>query len=129
MTDGVTRGMVPPVLAGTASTVKLRGARAFVTVLEAWQDAADPRLLDGLSSEFGADDDVTLLLYAPGADPESLLSALEPLLAARALDGPSSPDLLALTDPIGPGAIAPLVHRAPDPAHRENRAGPPTDGG
>ncbi len=110
MTDGVTRGAVPPCLAGSASTVALDEAHAFVTLLEVAETLQDPKLLDGLAEHFGAQDDITLLLYAPGADPEGLVAALEPLLAASGLDGPSSPDILALTDSIGPGAIAPHVH-------------------
>ena len=108
--EGIARELVPAALAGPARPVRLDGERGFVALIDARELLADPSLLDGVSSTFGAGDEVTFLVWAPGSDPGLLVGELSPLLAAHGLDGPESPDLLAVVDAAGPDAIAPLAH-------------------
>jgi len=61
---------------------ELDGARTFVALAFADELAADPALLATWTGAFGPDDDVTLVIYAPGADEASVADALAPALAA-----------------------------------------------
>jgi glycosyltransferase involved in cell wall biosynthesis len=61
--------------------------------------AARPELLRAYGERFGAGDDVTLVIYSPGADAASLESRLLAVAAAAGLDGDGTADLLAL--PLG----------------------------
>jgi hypothetical protein len=61
--------------------------------------AERPELLRAYSERFGAGDDVTLVIYSPGADAASLESRLMAAAAAAGLDGEDTADLLAL--PLG----------------------------
>jgi hypothetical protein len=108
--EGVSRGLVPAVLAGLANPIRLDDPRAFVVLLDAREIVDDPSLFAGVRDAFWAADDVTFLLHAPGWDLEMLESDLAPVLSASGLAGPGAPDLLALIDPAGPGALAPWVH-------------------
>jgi hypothetical protein len=119
--EGISAGLVPSVLAGPAAHFSLNGARGLVTLLEIDEILADPSLLEGLSDVFTRDDDVTLLLRAPGHDPQTLVPTLTSLLSRFGLDGPTAPDLLAVLDPVPPQLLAPhvnaiLTRRQPDPA-------------
>jgi hypothetical protein len=111
-TEGVGRELVPPALAGPATAIRLDGARPYVALIDAREALSDPSLLTGLAATFSAADPITLLLWAPGANPERLLGSMAPLLAEHGLDGDDSPDLLAVVDAAGPGAIEPLAHAA-----------------
>ena len=52
--------------------------RSFVALAYADELLASPELLDAYGQAFGADDDVTLAIYAPGADGEEIAAALAP---------------------------------------------------
>jgi len=119
--DGVSGGLVPTALAGAATRFSVDGTRKFVAVLEVDEVLTDPTLLDGVGEVFTNLDEVTLLLRAPGHDPETLVRNLQPVLLASGLNGPSAPDLLAVVDPVPPQLLAGRVHavfthRAPNPA-------------
>lgn len=53
-----------------------------------------PALLGAFAEQFGDDDDVTLVVHAPGWSAEDLMARLGPLLARRGLDGVDSADLV-----------------------------------
>ena len=80
-----------------------------MAVVSAAELLADPSLLSGLADTFGAADDVTLVIHAPGRAPEAFAAALEPVLRRLGLDGPGAPDMLGLLQPAGPAALAPLA--------------------
>ena len=61
--------------------------------------AERPELLRAYGERFDAGDDVTLVIYSPGADAASLESRLLAAAAAAGLDGDGTADLLAL--PLG----------------------------
>jgi hypothetical protein len=80
-------------------------ARAPFTVLAFADEAiADPSLLRAWAGSFGAGDDATLAVYAPGWDSKALLAALSPPYAAAGLERDGSPDVVAL--PVAPSADA-----------------------
>ena len=119
--DGVAFELVTPGLAEPASPVELQGAHGFTVLSDASELLADPSLLAGLADSFCASDDMTLVIRAGGRDPQRLERDLEPLLGTLGLDGPNSPDMLGLVDPVAPRALAPLVdavltRRPADPA-------------
>jgi hypothetical protein len=119
--DGVAFELAIPELAQPARPVELHGAHGFTVLTDASELLADPSLLAGLADSFCASDDMTLVIRAGGRDPERLERDLEPLLGTFGLDGPDSPDMLGLVDPVAPRALAPLVdavltRRPADPA-------------
>jgi SAM-dependent methyltransferase len=72
--------------------------RSFVVLSYADELLASPELLDAYGRTFGAADDVTLAIYAPGPDGEQIAAALAPhadidadlmLLAVRVEDAPA----------------------------------------
>jgi hypothetical protein len=119
--DGVAFELVTPGLAEAARPVELQGAHGFTVLTDASELVADPSLLAGLADSFCASDDMTLVIRAGGRDAQRLERDLEPLLGTVGLDGPDSPDMLGLVDPVAPRALAPLVdailtRRPADPA-------------
>ena len=86
--------------------VGLSGTRRFVTLCFAADVVTEPALLAAYAGHFGGTDDATLVIYAPNADPGTTGTMLGGLVAALGLDGPDSPDMLAL----------PYPGRAPDEA-------------
>ena len=72
---------------------ELDGARAFVGL--AWADelALDPALIAAWADAFGADDDATLVIYAPGGDEGAVVDALAPALAAAGIGDDDERDL------------------------------------
>ena len=127
--QGVALGLVPPALAGQATPLALNGPKRFVAVVEHDELVGDPSLLADVAREFSADDDLTLLLRAPGHDPAALVGELEPLLSAAGLDAPGSVDILALLDPVPPALLAPrvtaiLTRRPPHPHFAQHPVAP-----
>lgn len=119
--QGVAIGLVPAPLAGPATSLVLNAPRALLAVVEIDELLDDPALLTDIARELTIDDDLTLLLRAPGHDQAALLPELEPRLRVAGLDGPGSVDLLALFDPVPPALLAPrlgavLTRRPPHPA-------------
>ena len=70
-------------------------ARRFVTLAVADELLADAALLRAYASVFDARDDATLLIYAPQADDATGGQLAEPT-SRTGLDGPDSPDMLAI---------------------------------
>lgn len=83
-------------------------ARRFAVAALADELAEDPALLRAYGGTFGAADEVTLVIYTSGS--EDPAAQLGPVVAAAGLDGPDSPDLLAV--PGGPDAAAAIAQRA-----------------
>ena len=67
-------------------------SRGFTVAALAEELLRDPDLLRAYGAVFGADDDVTLVIYGPASSLERLGS----VVAAAGLDGPGSPDLLGV---------------------------------
>jgi glycosyltransferase involved in cell wall biosynthesis len=80
----------------------LGGARRFAALAFAEELAAEPELLRGYGERFGAADDATLVIYAPGWSEEELGARLAPALELAGLDGEDGADLLAVAvdDPV-----------------------------
>ncbi|HZQ82086.1 MAG TPA: hypothetical protein VFB25_08930 [Gaiellaceae bacterium] len=96
-----------------AAPVSLHGVRGRAVLAFADELAADPRLLHDYAEAVGPDDDTTLVIYAPGADPEALEPLLLRALAAAGVAESACPDLLALATPSHPAAergLAGAVH-------------------
>ncbi len=83
---------------------RLPGSRRFATLCFATDVLAQPSLLSAYANLFTAADDATLVIYAPNVDPTAAAALLEALVTHLGLDGPDSPDMLAL----------PYPSRAPD---------------
>ena len=79
--------------------------RGFVTLTAAEELLADAGLLRAYASVFDGHDDATLLIYAPQADP-SIGTRLAQLVSSARLDGPDSPDMVAVFGPTDPRAHA-----------------------
>lgn len=89
----------PPALRprGDRAAVGLQAARRFVTLCFAADLFADPRVLRGYARHFSGDDDATLVIYAPHIEPPAAGEVLMDLVGRLELDGPGSPDMIALT--------------------------------
>jgi SAM-dependent methyltransferase len=77
----------------------LPGSRRFATLCFAADILADPSLLTAYARHFTGADDATLLIYAPRTTPELAAVALSRLVERLGLDGPDSPDMIALPYP------------------------------
>jgi hypothetical protein len=75
--------------------------RALSVIAFADEVAATPGLLSAYADHFGDDDPLTLVLYAPDAEPEEAASSAEAALAAAGLEG-DVPDMMLL--PVAGGA-------------------------
>ncbi|MBX5469438.1 MAG: FkbM family methyltransferase [Thermoleophilaceae bacterium] len=75
------------------------GVRSFTTVVLADEAVSAPDLIGAYASAFGPNDDATLVIYAPDADPEAVGERLMPVLSSLGLDGPGAPDMMALAVP------------------------------
>jgi hypothetical protein len=79
--------------------------RGFVTLTAAEELLADAGLLRAYASVFDGQDDATLLIYAPQAD-LAIGTRLAQLVSSAGLDGPDSPDMVAVFGPRDPCAHA-----------------------
>jgi hypothetical protein len=75
----------------------LTSARGFVTLAFADELKAEPELLAAYGRQFGAADDATLLIYAPGRSEDDAVEELMPALDAASIDPDAGPDLLVHT--------------------------------
>lgn len=75
----------------------------FVTVACAAEVVADPTLLTVYAQGFDANDNATLVLYAPDDGDGSLLERLVETIAALGMDGADAPMMIALTVPRAEG--------------------------
>ena len=78
---------------------ELQGARTFKTLCFAADILAEPALLSTYAEHFSGSDDATLLIYAPRANPDLAAVVLSQLVDQLRLDGPDSPDMIALPYP------------------------------
>jgi hypothetical protein len=78
---------------------ELTGARSFTTLCFAADVLAEPSLLATYAEHFSGSDDATLLIYAPRTTPELAGAALAHIVDELRLDGPDSPDMIALPYP------------------------------
>jgi hypothetical protein len=104
----VTHAELVELLHGVPATTEPLDARRFVTLAAADELLADAALLHAYASVFDARDDATLLIYAPQAD-GSTGGRLAELMACAGLDGPESPDMLAVLGPHSPAAQASVL--------------------
>ena len=80
--------------------------RASAVLAHADELLEDDRLLAGWLAAFGADDDATLVIYAPGADPGALEQELLAACAAAAADDVNADLLLLTSSPRQEGSLA-----------------------
>jgi hypothetical protein len=104
--EGISLGLVPAEIAGAATPLGLEAAVGLVVLLDVDELLDDPALIGGVADEFPTAAELTFVLRAPGWEAQALLSVLGPLLAGHGLDGPGSPDVLAVLEPAAPAAIA-----------------------
>jgi glycosyltransferase involved in cell wall biosynthesis len=108
---GTEEGVIPSFVAPAAID-----SRRFAVAALADEILSDPELLRAYGGVFGADDDVSLVIYGSGG-----VEGLGPVVAAAGLDGPGSPDLLGVEGGIVQAAAvaacsgALLTRRAPQP--------------
>jgi hypothetical protein len=91
-------------LADRRAERRIDGARRFATLAHADELLADPDLLRAYGEAFSADDDATLVIYAPNADPADIEGRLVELVGSVGMGEEGAADLLAL----------PFPARAPD---------------
>ncbi|MGZ4270933.1 MAG: glycosyltransferase [Solirubrobacteraceae bacterium] len=84
---GTEEGVIPSFVAPAAID-----SRRFAVAALADEILSDPELLRAYGGVFGADDDVSLVIYGSSG----LLEGLGPIVTAAGLDGPGSPDLLGV---------------------------------
>jgi hypothetical protein len=78
---------------------EIPGARTFKTLCFAADILAEPSLLSTYAEHFSGSDDATLLIYAPRTNPDLAAVVLSQLVDQLRLDGPDSPDMVALPYP------------------------------
>jgi hypothetical protein len=100
-TDAVRRhlGVPLPDRAEARRACAIHDSRTVGVLAFGHELAERPELLRAYGERFGAGDDVTLVIYSPGADAGELESRLLAAAAAAGLDGDGTADLLAL--PLG----------------------------
>jgi glycosyltransferase involved in cell wall biosynthesis len=84
---GTEEGVIPSFVAPAAID-----SRRFAVAALAEEILSDPELLRAYGGVFGADDDVSLVIYGQS----HLLASLGAVVAAAGVDGPGSPDMLAV---------------------------------
>lgn len=77
------------------------GTRAVLVAADAGELVASPELAAAFAAVFGSDDDVTLVVLAPGWDADRVERELEPALVACGCAVDDGPDVLVLTPPPG----------------------------
>lgn len=88
----------------------LPDARRVTVVALAREVVASPGLLHAYTAAVSADDDMTLVLYAPDADPAWVDAELMPVLQSAGVESDNSPDILVL--PPGRGDWAAMLAAA-----------------
>jgi hypothetical protein len=104
------RGELHELIQGRLPAGETLDVRGFVTLTAAEELLADESLLRAYASVFDGQDDATLLIYAPQAEP-AIGARLAELVSSAGLDGPGSPDMVAVFGPGDPCAH-PTVPRA-----------------
>lgn len=80
-----------------AASGRLPGSRGFATLAFAGELVARPDLLRGYADVLGADDDATLVVWAPGWSPDEAMTRLGPVVEALGLGDDDGPDILVET--------------------------------
>jgi hypothetical protein len=97
------RGALEMALSGGAAVSRgpvanrLPGTRGFATLAFAGELIGDPGLLRAYGGVLGADDDATLVVWAPGWSPDEAMTRLGPLVEQMCQDGDDGPDILVET--------------------------------
>ena len=76
---------------------RLAGTRGFATLAFAGELVANPDLLRGYSSVLGADDDATLVVWAPNWTADEAMTRLGPVVEQLGLGDDDGPDILVET--------------------------------
>jgi glycosyltransferase involved in cell wall biosynthesis len=115
-------GLTAPQTAAEGSEPEL-AVRAFAVVAFADELVGDPRLLQAFGRAFGADDDATLVIYAPGADEAESGARIAEAVERAGMGGADAPDMLALMAPADEAAaqtlaraVAAVLSERPAPA-------------
>ena len=103
--SAVARDELHELIQGRLPAGETLDVRGFVTLTSAEELLTDECLLRAYASVFDGRDDATLLIYAPRADP-AIGAQLAELVASAGLDGPDSPDMVAVFGPDDPRAHA-----------------------
>jgi hypothetical protein len=94
------------------SPLRIDETRRFTTLALADELAERPQLLRDYVERVGAQDDASLLIWAPGLTGERLLSTTESAIEAAGLDADQLPDVLLAPSAGGPAATKALAARA-----------------
>jgi hypothetical protein len=100
--NGPARAALEMTLTGTAPSAgaaanRIPGTRGFVTLAFAGEIVGRPDLLRGYSEVLGADDDATLVVWAPNWTPDEAMTRLGPVVEALGLGDDDGPDILVET--------------------------------
>ncbi|MEA2450801.1 MAG: hypothetical protein QOG63_2733 [Thermoleophilaceae bacterium] len=74
-------------------------SESFATVVFADELVAHPELAAAYGRSFNADDNATLVVYAPDLDPLSFAARVEPVLASAGLDGHGAAEVMSVAYP------------------------------
>jgi hypothetical protein len=104
--------LIERLVAAPAPAVTIDGTRRFTTLAFAEELVQRPELLTTYVDCIGAEDDATLLLWAPGLDGDALLATAELAIEKAGLDPERLPDVLLVPLPGSPEADLQLSKRA-----------------
>ena len=99
LAEGLARDAPRPDRGAARRACEIHDARTVGVLAFGDELAERPELLRAYGERFGPGDDVTLVIYSPGADAAQLEAGLIAAAAAAGLDGEDTADLLAL--PLG----------------------------
>jgi hypothetical protein len=101
--NGLARAALETTLAGAPATDpapvsdRLPGTRGFATLAFAGELVAQPELLRAYADVLGADDDATLVVWAPNWTPDEAMTRLGPVVEELGLGDDEGPDILVET--------------------------------
>jgi hypothetical protein len=104
--------LIERLVAEPAPGVSIDDTRRFTTLAFADELVEKPEILKTYVECFGADDDATLMLWAPGLDERALLAIAELAIEKAGLDPERLPDVLLVPLPGSPEADRRLSERA-----------------
>ncbi len=99
-------------VAERGAELELGQLRSFVALAFADELIANPELLAAFAEQFGADDDLTLAIYAPDRDPAVVAEELGRAIKEAGIEDAQCPDLLAISTPGSPDTELQLGRRA-----------------
>ena len=96
--NGVARAALETTLTGAPAIApragRLPGTRGFAALAFAGELVANPALLRGYADVLGADDDATLVVWAPNWTPDEAMTRLGPVVEELGLGDDDGPDIL-----------------------------------